>query len=111
MSVITLKRLRNHDDGNATVMTGTFYEQPILNSPYEEPALHHALDEEGQPTDNPPIAGRRRSELITPVPKPRKRRKKPDPKQATLDWQYGDGKHFHYPSRKQDKHIRNYGKM
>ena len=72
-------------------MTGTFYEQPILNSPYEEPALHHALDEDGQPTDNPPIAGRRRSELITPVPKPRKRRKKPDPKQATLDWQSDDG--------------------
>ncbi|MCP4668901.1 MAG: DEAD/DEAH box helicase family protein [Deltaproteobacteria bacterium] len=72
-------------------MTGTFYEQPILNSPYEEPALHHALDEEGQPTDNPPIAGRRRSKLITPVPKPRKRRNKPDSKQATLDWQSGDG--------------------
>jgi type III restriction enzyme len=72
-------------------MTGTFYEQPILNSPHEEPALHHALDEDGQPTDNPPIAGRRRSELITPVPKPRKRRNKPDLKQATLDWQSGDG--------------------
>ncbi|MES9874579.1 MAG: BPTD_3080 family restriction endonuclease [Candidatus Sedimenticola sp. 6PFRAG7] len=72
-------------------MTGTFYEQPILNSPYEEPALHHALDEEGQPTDNPPITGRRRSELITPVPKPKKRRNKPDPKQATLDLQSSDG--------------------
>ncbi len=72
-------------------MTGTFYEKPILNSPYEEPALHHALDAEGQPTDNPPVAGRRRSELITPVPKPRKRRNKSDPKQATLDWQSGDG--------------------
>ena len=66
-------------------MTGTFYEQPILNSPHEEPALHHALDEDGQPTDNPPIAGRRRSELITPVPKPKKRRNKPDPKQAERD--------------------------
>ena len=72
-------------------MTGTFYEHPILNSPYEEPALHHALDEDGQPTDNPPIAGRRRSELITPVPKPKKRRNKPDPKQATLDWKSDDG--------------------
>jgi type III restriction enzyme len=72
-------------------MTGTFYEQPILNSPYEEPLLHHALDEDGQPTDNPPITGRRRSELITPVPKPRKRRKKADPKQAKMDLQAGDG--------------------
>ena len=72
-------------------MTGTFYEQPILNSPYEEPALHHALDEEGQPTDNPPIAGRRSSKLISPVPKPRKRRKKADPKQVKMDLHSGDG--------------------
>ncbi len=72
-------------------MTGTFYEQPILNSPYKEPALHHALDEEGQPTDNPPIVGRRRSEQIAPVPKPRKRRNKPDPKQVALDLQADDG--------------------
>ena len=72
-------------------MTGTFYEEPILNSPYEESARHHALDEDGQPTDNPPIAGRRRSELITPVPKPRKRRNKSDPKQVKMDLHSGDG--------------------
>ena len=72
-------------------MTGTFYEQPILNSPYEEPTLYHALDEDGQPTDNPPIAGRRRSKLISPVPKPRKRRKKADPKQVSMDLHSGDG--------------------
>ena len=72
-------------------MTGTFYEEPILNSPYEEPARHHALDEDGQPSDNPPIAGRRRSELITPVPKPRKRRNKSDPKQVKMDLHSGDG--------------------
>ena len=72
-------------------MTGTFYEQPILNSPYEEPALHHALDEEGQPTDNPPIAGRRSSKLISPVPKPRKRREKADPKQVKMDLHSDDG--------------------
>ncbi len=57
-------------------MTATFYENPILNSPYEEPKLHHALDEEGQPLDQPPVDGRRRSELITPVPKPKKKRRK-----------------------------------
>jgi len=72
-------------------MTGTFYEQPILNSPYTEPALHHALDEDGQPTDKPPIAGRRRSELITPVPKPKKRRKGTDAQQTKMDLQSGDG--------------------
>jgi type III restriction enzyme len=52
----------------------SFFERPILNSPYERPALHHALDADGQPLDLPPVDGRRRSELITPVPKPRKRK-------------------------------------
>lgn len=72
-------------------MAGTFYEQPILNSPYKEPLLHHALDGDGQPTDNPPVTGRRRSELITPVPKPRKRRSKSDLKQTAMDLQSDDG--------------------
>jgi type III restriction enzyme len=53
-------------------MADSFFEQPILNSPYEVPRFHHPLDEEGQPLDLPPVEGRRRSELITPVPKPRK---------------------------------------
>jgi type III restriction enzyme len=47
------------------------FEQPILNSPYEVPRFHHALDEYGQPLDVPPVEGRRRSEIITPVPMPR----------------------------------------
>jgi superfamily I DNA/RNA helicase len=51
-------------------MTEAFFERPILNSPYEVPRLHHALDKDGQPLDLPPVEGRRRSELITPVPKP-----------------------------------------
>ena len=42
-------------------MHSTFFEEPILNSPYEEPGRHHALDEDGQPTDRPPIDGRRPS--------------------------------------------------
>jgi type III restriction enzyme len=52
----------------------SFFQQPILNSPYEVPKLHHALDDDGQPLDLPAREGRRRSELITPVPKPRKKR-------------------------------------
>ncbi|MCH7624242.1 MAG: DEAD/DEAH box helicase family protein, partial [Nitrospinae bacterium] len=73
-------------------MVETFYEKPILNSPYAEPSRYHALDEDGQPTDLPPKDGRRRSELITPVPKPRKRkRKKVDPKQTALDLYDNDG--------------------
>jgi type III restriction enzyme len=54
-------------------MAAPFFEQPILNNPYEPPRLHHALDEQGQPLDAPPIQGRRRSEIITPVPQPKRR--------------------------------------
>ena len=62
-------------------MAKSFFERPILNSPYDVPKLHHALDEDGQPLDVPPVEGRRRSELITPVPKPRKRKNKEKGKQ------------------------------
>lgn len=61
-----------------------FFETPILNSPYEEPSRHHALDDEGQPLNEPPREGRRRSEFITPVPKPRKKKQKSDPRQGKL---------------------------
>lgn len=46
-----------------------FFAEPILNSPYEEPTLHHELDKNGQPTNAPPVRGRRRSSLYSPVPK------------------------------------------
>ncbi|WP_045566965.1 BPTD_3080 family restriction endonuclease [Burkholderia ubonensis] len=69
-----------------------FFEQPILNSPYEEPTRHHHLDAEGQPLNEPPRDGRRKSELITPVPKPRKRKRKDASKfQINLDLHSGDG--------------------
>ena len=65
-------------------MTKPFFEQPILNSPYEEPRLHHALDTTtGQPLDTPPIEGRRKSELISPVPPSKKQGRKS--KQGELD--------------------------
>ena len=57
-------------------MAAGFFEQPILNSPYEEPKLHHALDDKGQPLNLPPIKGRRRSALISPVPAAKKTSKK-----------------------------------
>jgi type III restriction enzyme len=72
-------------------MTESFYDNPILNSPYKEPTRYHALDGEGQPTDNPPIDGRRRSELITAVPKPRKIRSKADAKQTSIEFISTDG--------------------
>ncbi len=55
-------------------MASSFFERPILNSPYKVPDWHHQLDEEGQPRDLPPINSRRPSANITPVPKARKRR-------------------------------------
>jgi type III restriction enzyme len=54
-------------------LSKAFFEHPILNSPYEEPTRHHALDSNGQPTNLPPQNGRRKSELISPVPAARNR--------------------------------------
>ena len=67
-----------------------FFEQPILNSPYEEPYRHHPLDTDGQPLNEPPRDGRRKSELITPVPRPRKK-KRQNADQASLDLRSDDG--------------------
>lgn len=66
-------------------MAQTFFEQPILNSPYEPPTRHHALGSDGRPLDQPPVDGRRRSELISPVPPSKKQKKRS--KQETL---FGD---------------------
>ncbi|MBI4529388.1 MAG: DEAD/DEAH box helicase family protein, partial [Deltaproteobacteria bacterium] len=54
-------------------MSNPFFERPILNSPYEYPARHWELDDQGQPTQRL-IDRRRRAEFITPIPKPRKRK-------------------------------------
>ena len=54
-------------------MENPFFDQPILNSPYEYPARYWELDKSGQPT-NRIIDSRRRAEFITPIPKPKKRR-------------------------------------
>ena len=32
-------------------MPASFFEHPILNSPYAAPSRHHVLDADGQPTD------------------------------------------------------------
>jgi type III restriction enzyme len=54
-------------------MANPFFEQPILNSPYDYPQRHWELDPQGQPTQQV-IETRRRAEFITPIPKPRKRK-------------------------------------
>ena len=54
-------------------MSNPFFEQPVLNSPYDYPSRHWELDETGQPTQKI-IESRRQAEFITPIPKPRKRK-------------------------------------
>ncbi len=54
-------------------METRFFEQPILNSPYEYPARHWELDAGGQPTDRV-LGHRRRVSFITPIPKPKKQK-------------------------------------
>lgn len=61
-----------------------FFEQPILNSPYEIPRRHWELDDSGQPTHR--IIERRRSaDFITPVPKPKKRVRQAKQQKLDLD--------------------------
>jgi type III restriction enzyme len=60
----------------------SFYERPILNSPYRAPELHHPLDQNGQPLEGEPRQGRRPSRFIVPVPASRK---KPSAGQSSLD--------------------------
>ena len=65
-------------------MNNRFFEKPILNSPYEYPARHWELDKDGQPTQRI-VESRRRVELITPIPKPRKRKDSPEQRELVFD--------------------------
>ncbi|MDX9863155.1 MAG: DEAD/DEAH box helicase family protein, partial [Rhodospirillales bacterium] len=69
-------------------MAESFFEHPILNSPYMYPSRHWELDADGQPT-NVIADFRRRSDLITPVPKPKKQRRRKGQIEMLLD--AGDG--------------------
>ena len=53
--------------------TAAFFEQPILNSPYEYPSRHWELDPSGQPT-NRILPERRKVAFITPIPRPKKQK-------------------------------------
>jgi type III restriction enzyme len=55
-------------------MDNRFFERPILNSPYASPTRHWELDQHGQPTQKI-IETRRRAQFITPIPKPKKRKR------------------------------------
>lgn len=54
-------------------MSTPFFDQPILNSPYEYPKQHWELDKSGQPTQKV-IPQRRRAEFITLIPKAKQQR-------------------------------------
>ncbi|HVC96972.1 MAG TPA: DEAD/DEAH box helicase family protein [Pirellulales bacterium] len=69
-------------------MSNPFFEHPILNSPYECPQRHWELDDQGQPTQKI-IENRRRAEFISPIPKPKKRKK--GTAQASLVFDEGKG--------------------
>jgi len=69
-------------------MENPFFEHPILNSPYECPTRHWELDADGQPTQQT-TETRRVAKYITPIPKPRKRKKPAN--QETLVFDEGAG--------------------
>ena len=70
-------------------MTNLFYEQPILNSPYERPSRHWELDKDGQPTLKI-IQDRRPARFISPIPQP-KQRKGPAVEQSVMVFDEGKG--------------------
>jgi type III restriction enzyme len=55
-------------------MSESFFEKPILNSPYEYPRRHWELDVTGQPT-NRIVEQRRSAKYVTPIPKAKKQKK------------------------------------
>ena len=69
-------------------MQDRFFEQPILNSPYEYPTQYWELDKDGQPTYGI-IEGRRRAEFVMPIPTPKKT--KVSAQQARLALDNGSG--------------------
>src|SRR5947209_15517612 len=54
-------------------MSQSFFDRPILNSPYDYPARYWELDENGQPT-NRVIERRRPAQYVSPIPQAKKRR-------------------------------------
>ncbi|MCJ7481577.1 MAG: hypothetical protein MUO31_01280 [Thermodesulfovibrionales bacterium] len=65
-------------------MSNPFFDNPILDSPYEYPKKHWELDEQGQPTQKI-IEKRRSAKFITPIPKPKKQRGGPAKKKIIFN--------------------------
>ncbi|MCF8219446.1 MAG: hypothetical protein K9J21_10770 [Bacteroidales bacterium] len=75
-------------------MSNQFFEQPILNSPYDYPSRHWELDENGQPTQRI-NENRRRAEFITPIPKPRRRKESKQQTRIAFDEGKGEDNLLH----------------
>ena len=61
-----------------------FFERPILDSPYEYPGRHWELDADGQPTGQI-IEERRKAKFITPIPKPKKHKRRGGQERMVFD--------------------------
>ena len=64
--------MRGRQRGRRADEDNRFFDNPILDSPYERPARHWELGPDGQPTQNV-VERRRRAAFISPIPKPKKR--------------------------------------
>src|SRR5437667_225810 len=65
-------------------MDSSFFERPILNSPYAYPGRHWELDPDGQPTGQI-IETRRKAKFITPIPKPKKHKRRAAQERMVFD--------------------------
>jgi hypothetical protein len=63
------------------LMVSSFFDQPILNTPYQTPDWHHARNDDGKPLDlQPDAGGRRGSKIIIPaLDRPRNSASQPKP--------------------------------
>ncbi len=56
-------------------MNPRFFEQPILNSPYEYPSRHWELDADGQPTERVLPERRPVAAFVSAIPKTKRRQR------------------------------------
>ena len=91
--------------------TPSFFERPIINSPYEIPSKHWHLDADGHPTNEINLE-RRESTYITPFPKSKKVRKGKDQVEMDLGTDTGeDDKHRQYDPTPIINELRSYIKQ
>ena len=65
-------------------MGDSFYDRPILNSPYAYPARHWELDGDGLPTGKV-VESRRDARFITPIPRPKKTKRSKGQERLVFD--------------------------